>query len=72
MAKNNSKNNGDYLNNSHSDGGKLSKEGKRKALEWYELDPETLALVAGGVGGYDDFDTYRYWRDQNGVIREIR
>lgn len=72
MAKNNSKNNGDHLNNSHSVGGKLSKEEKRKALEWYELDPETLALVAGGVGSYDPYDTYRFWRDQNGVLREIR
>ncbi len=72
MANSNSKNNGDHLNNSHSDGGKFSKEEKRKTLEWYELDPETLALVAGGVGEYDEYDTYRFWRDQNGVMREIR
>ena len=40
--------------------------------EWYELNPETLEKIAGGVDGGDYFDTYRYWRDQNGVLREIR
>ena len=40
--------------------------------EWYELNPETLEQIAGGVGGGYDFDTYRFWRDQNGVLREIR
>ncbi len=40
--------------------------------EWYELSPEALEKIAGGVGQYDAYDTYRYWRDQNGVLREIR
>jgi len=40
--------------------------------EWYELSPEALEKIAGGVGEYGDYDTYRYWRDQNGVMREIR
>ena len=52
-------NNGYYSNNSYSD-------------EWYELSPEALEKIAGGVGEYDDYDTYRFWRDQNGVMREIR
>lgn len=40
--------------------------------EWYELSPEALEKIAGGVGGYYDYDTYRFWRDQNGVLREFR
>lgn len=40
--------------------------------EYYELSPEALENIAGGVGQYDEFDTYRFWRDQNGVLREIR
>ena len=40
--------------------------------DWYELNPEALEKIAGGVGAYDEFDTYRFWRDQNGVMREIR
>jgi hypothetical protein len=40
--------------------------------EKFELDPAALDAIAGGAGQGEYFDTYRYWRDQNGVLREIR
>ena len=46
--------------------------GNYSSDEGYELSPEALEKIAGGAGAYDSFDTYRFWRDQNGVMREIR
>ena len=64
-------NNGFY-SNGYTDGKYFSKDGKSNSDEWYELSPEALEAIAGGAGQYDEYDTYRYWRDQNGVLREIR
>ena len=36
------------------------------------LPDEYLENVSGGVGNYEYDDYYRVWRDQNGVLREIR
>jgi hypothetical protein len=36
------------------------------------LPDEYLENVSGGVGNADEFDLYPYWRDHNGVLREIR
>ena len=60
-----------YSNSKNDKDGFLS-NGNNSSDEWYELNPETLEKIAGGVDGGDYFDTYRYWRDQNGVLREIR
>ncbi|MBQ6354711.1 MAG: hypothetical protein IJJ07_07205 [Lachnospiraceae bacterium] len=60
MAYLKSKNDKDeYYSNGYSD-------------EKFELDPAALEAIAGGAGQTDYYDTYRYWRDQNGVLREIR
>ena len=58
--------------NSKNDKDGFSGNDNHSSDEWYELNPETLEQIAGGVGEGDYFDTYRYWRDQNGVLREIR
>lgn len=60
-----------YSNSKNDKDGFLS-NGNNSSDEWFELSPETLEIIAGGVGSSDDFDTYRFWRDQNGVLREIR
>ena len=57
--------------NSKNDKDGCSGNDNHSSDERFELNPETLEKIAGGVGGCD-FDTYRYWRDQNGVLREIR
>ncbi len=75
MAINNSKKeNEGYISNLYPDGRNPAKEGKGNPREWYELDLEVLSLVAGGADRNDhpEIDTYRYWRDHNGVIREVR
>ena len=60
-----------YFNPKNDKDGYFS-NGNYSSDEWYELNPEALEKIAGGVGEYGDYDTYRFWRDQNGVMREIR
>ena len=61
-----------FYSDGYSDGRYAAKDGKNGPDEWFELDPAALEAIAGGAGQYDYYDTYRYWRDQNGVLREIR
>lgn len=66
-------NNGDgFWNNGNADGWFSAKDGKNDPDGWYELDISMLENIAGGAGQFDDFDTYRFWRDSNGVLREVR
>ena len=60
-----------YYSNGYADGRYYAKDGN-KSDEYFELDPAALEAIAGGAGQTDYYDTYRYWRDQNGVLREIR
>jgi hypothetical protein len=60
-----------FFNNNNDKDGYFSND-NYSSDKWYELSPEALEKFAGGVGGYDEYDTYRFWRDQNGVLREIR
>ena len=73
MAYFNSKKDKDgFYSNGYSDSWFSAKDGKAKPDEWFELDADMLETITGGTGQMECYDTYRYCRDQNGVLREIR